>query len=108
MSAGSGLLPDDAGPGQGVAQLVRKRRGERQPLARERVLQGEAARMEEHPLEAHRGPRPAVEDEVAIFRIPHDRVADGGEVAADLVGAPGLDAYLEERRFVPAGELREV
>ena len=64
--------------------------------------------MQEHAPQAQRGPRAAVEGKVAVFRISHDRVADGGEMAADLVGAPRFDAQLQKGGLVAAGDLRIV
>ena len=70
-------------------EVRRQRRGEaraRSPLAR--VLEGEAVGVEELALEA-------VARGAAVGRVAGQRVADRGEVGADLVGAAGLQPRLQ-------------
>ena len=78
-----------------------QRRFELDRLAARRVDEAQAARMQEHAIEAQRRrwlaarQRP-VEREVAVLRIAGDRVARIGEVDPDLVRAAGLDRHVEQ------------
>src|SRR3954467_11227159 len=72
------------------------------------MQKSEADRVEEHAPQAHRRAGPPVEGEVAVPRISNDRMADGSQMAADLVGPPRLDVQLEKRGLCAARELAEV
>ena len=79
---------------RGVEDLARSRQGrlEGQVLPGDRVVEGEPGGVEEQPGHRHRPPVAAV-----VGVVAHDRVADGGEVHPDLVGAPGLERAAQQR-----------
>src|ERR1700710_175720 len=64
-------------------EVVRQRRLEAEPLAARRVREGEAVGVQELTPEV-------VAAGAAVGGVAGQRVADGGEVGADLVGAAGL------------------
>src|SRR5215213_1800341 len=81
-------------PGAGACQrrleVVRQGRAQVEPLVGERVAEAQAGTVQELP------PQP-VSPGVPVARIAADGMADRGEVRADLVGAPGLQARLDQR-----------
>src|SRR4051794_20010732 len=69
---------------EGLAKVVRQLRGDVDPFAGERVVEGQPPRVEELPLQPeHAGP--------AVRRVAGDREVDRGEVDPDLVGSPRLE-----------------
>ena len=73
---------------EGPPQFLRQLRAEAQPLAAHRVVEGEAVGVEELALEA-------VLPLAAVRGVAGERMADRGEVGADLVGAAGLQPGLQ-------------
>ena len=59
-------------------------------LARDGVLEGQPRRVQELALEAEQPAR-------AVLRIAAHRMADGAQMHADLVRAPGLEAQAQQR-----------
>ena len=76
-------------PRQRLGEVVRQRRLELELLARERVPEPELGAVQELAGEA-------VAPGMPVARVARDRVADRGEVGADLVGAAGLQAHLDQ------------
>src|SRR5689334_12682065 len=68
--------------------------------------QRETGGVEEHPAEAPGRARAAIEGEIAVLRVAHDGMPDGGEVPPDLVCAAGLDVQLEQGRLVVGRQAR--
>src|ERR671915_1898361 len=88
-----------AGPRECLGEVRRERGLDVDPLGRERVLEGEAAGVEELALEREVSAN-------AVDRVARDREADRREVHADLMRPPRLQAYDEQR--VPRHELLDL
>src|SRR4029453_6251994 len=80
-------------------EVRRQRRIELDPAAVGRVSEAEARRVQERTLEAHDRPQirgdPAMH--AAVHRVADDGVADGVEVDAYLVSAPGGNRHFDQR-----------
>src|SRR5918997_6038317 len=79
-----------AGPFERLGELGWKRRGDVDPLLCERVLEREAAGVQELALE----PEVAAD---AVDRVARDGQADRRQVHPDLVRAPRLQPHAEQR-----------
>lgn len=87
-----------------------ERRLDADGLARDGVLEGERAAVQEHALQGN-AERPlchlAVEFEVAVLVVAHEREADGERMHADLVRAPRKELGVEKRHGAVTLQLRE-
>src|SRR5215216_1052047 len=88
-------------PLQRLDQIRRQRGAELHLLAAERMREPQSRAVQEL------APQPMA-PRVAVLRIPGHRVADRGEMGADLVGAAGLEPGLDERVRGQRLEDREV
>ena len=75
--------------GERAQQVVGQRRPDPHRLARHRVGERELGRVQERSADPGIGP--------AVHRVTEHRMADGGEVHADLVGATGLERATDRR-----------
>ena len=64
-----------------------------------RMMEDEAVRVKERPIEPRQRPQVAwqVPSNPAVERVADNRMADGAEMHADLVRAPGRDRHVEQR-----------
>ena len=85
--------PRSRKPGQHLGQLGGQGRLEHETLPRRRVVERKSLRVEERPARRERAAR------TAVAGVAHDRMADGGEVDADLVGPAGLEPARDKRHL---------
>ena len=88
-----------AGASERLGEVGRQRRLDVDPLARQRMLERQARRVQELALEAQVAGN-------AVDRVARDREPDRLEVHADLVRAPRLESNLEQR--VPRQQLERL
>src|SRR5487761_2494145 len=78
-----------------IFQFRRQRRLQLQPVAGQRMHEGELPRVQEHALHALLG-QALVQFEIAVLVVAHDGEPQMGEMHADLVGAPGFELRLQQ------------
>ena len=80
-------------------QVRRKRRLELHAAAVGRMREGQSQRVEERPLESKHGQEIGGDAlaRAAVRGVAHDRMADGAQVHANLMRAPGRDRDLAQR-----------
>ena len=93
----------EVGAPQDLGELGRQRALDPHRRAGDRVRDLELPGVQEHAPESPPAARLPVEGEVPVAPVAGHRVPHGLEVAADLVGAPGLDAHRQEGRVVVRG-----